>query len=203
MSDDWDERTGADDHGRRDGEAELRSDGAEDDFGAFRDAVGPVRRIRTERAETRPERTRPSPRMRRADEARVLDELAVASPGAEALETGEELQWLRPGLQHRVLARLRRGHWRIQDEIDLHQMNVDAATRSIRIFLDDALAAGMSCVKIIHGKGLRSGPAGPRLRAATGRILSRHPRVLAFTAARPGDGGTGATYVLLKQRQRA
>lgn len=208
MSDDWNEQAGAGDELRddgcddrhRDGDAERRGDGGSDDFSAFREAVGPVRRIRTERAETRPNRARPSPRMRRADEARVLDELAVATPGADALETGEELQWLRPGLQNRVLVRLRRGHWRIQDEIDLHQMNVDAATRSIRIFLDESLAAGFSCVKIIHGKGLRSGPAGPRLRAATGRVLSRHPRVLAFTGARPGDGGSGATYVLLRQR---
>ena len=172
-----------------------------DDFSAFRDAVGPVRRIESSRAESRPPRVRPRPRMREADEARVLDELAEARPGDDPLETGEELQWLRPGLQRRVLARLRRGHWRVQDEIDLHQMNVDAATRSIRLFLDDARVAGFSCVKIIHGKGLRSGPDGPRLKQVTGRILSRHPRVLAFTAARPGDGGTGATYVLLKNRE--
>lgn len=172
-----------------------------DDFSTFRDAIGSVRRIRSERVETRPERARPHPRMRENDEARVLDELADAVPGAELLETGEELQWLRPGLQQRVLVRLRRGHWQIQDEIDLHQMNVDAATRSIRLFLDEALAAGQSCVKIIHGKGLRSGPGGPRLKAVTARTLSRHPRVLAFTAARPSDGGSGATYVLLRQRR--
>ncbi|WP_206212206.1 Smr/MutS family protein [Wenzhouxiangella sp. XN79A] len=172
-----------------------------DDFRAFRDAIGPVRRIRTERAESRPAPARPHPRMREHDEARVLDELAEAAPGVELLETGEELQWLRPGLQRRVLVRLRRGHWQVQDEIDLHQMNVEAATRSIRLFLDEALTAGRSCVKIIHGKGLRSGPAGPRLKSVTARILSRHPRVLAFTAARPGDGGSGATYVLLGQRR--
>lgn len=172
-----------------------------DDFSAFRDAIGPVRRIRSSRAETRPVRARPTPRMRERDEARVLDELSDAVPGADLLETGEELQWLRPGLQRRVLVRLRRGHWQVQDEIDLHQMNVEAATRSIRLFLDEALAARRSCVKIIHGKGLRSGPAGPRLKAATARTLSRHPKVLAFTAARPDDGGSGATYVLLQQRR--
>ncbi len=204
MRDDWDEQADAPGDACDDACGDKRHDdcpeGGVDDFSAFREAVGPVRRIRSERAETRPRRARPSPRMRRADEAQVLEDLAAANPGAELLETGEELQWLRPGLQNRVLLRLRRGHWRIQDEIDLHQMNVDAAIRSIRIFLDEALVAGFSCVKIIHGKGLRSGPSGPRLRGATGRVLSRHPRVLAFTAARPGDGGSGATYVLLKRR---
>lgn len=172
-----------------------------DDLNAFREAIGDVRRIRSNRAESRPPRTGARPKMRERDEARVLVELGEAAPGAELLETGEELQWLRPGLQRRVLVRLRRGHWRVQDEIDLHQMNVEAATRSIRIFLEDALTAGRSCVKIIHGKGLRSGPSGPRLKATTARTLSRHPRVLAFTAARPDDGGSGATYVLLKTRR--
>lgn len=175
-------------------------DDGTDELSAFRDAVGPVRRIRSSRIDSRPPRSRPRPRMREADEARVLDELADARPGDDALETGEELQWLRPGLQRRVLTRLRRGHWKVQDEIDLHQMNVEAASQSIRLFLDDALRTGYSCVKIIHGKGLRSGPGGPRLKALTGRLLSRHPRVLAFTAARAGDGGSGATYVLLKNR---
>lgn len=171
-----------------------------DEMRAFREAVGSVRRIRSSRAESRPPKARPQPLMRQADEDRVLDELATCAPGEEFPETGEELLWLRPGLQKRVLTRLRRGHWQIQDEIDLHQMNVDAATRSIRIFLDDALRAGLTCVKIIHGKGLRSGPGGPRLKTVTARVLSRHPRVLAFAAARVGDGGTGAAYVLLKSR---
>ncbi len=176
----------------------------DDELQLFRDAVGPVRRIRSERSESRAPRVRAQPAMRKADEALVLQELGEAHPELDAtlawLETGEELMWHRPGLQSRVLKRLRRGHWRIQDEMDLHQMNVEAASRSIRIFLKASLDRGFSCVKIIHGKGLRSGKAGPRLKALTARLLSRHPAVLAFATAPRTDGGTGAVYVLLKNR---
>jgi DNA-nicking Smr family endonuclease len=172
-----------------------------DERDLFREAVGNVRRIRSKRVES--DRGRPSaaPRMREADERRVVEEMAEIRPFEHGLESGEELLWLRPGLQKRVLTRLRRGHWRVQDEIDLHQMNADAATRSIRTFLDEALASNRRLVKIIHGKGLRSGPGGPRLKTVTARVLSRHPRVLAFASAPPADGGTGAVYVLLRNRQ--
>ena len=172
-----------------------------DDFDAFRKALGDVRRIRSERIEPRPPRREARPEQRRADEERVLEDLGRAAPDVEMPETGEELLWLKPGLQSRVLKRLRRGHWKVQDEIDLHQMNVAAATSSIRTFLAEARASRHACVKIIHGKGLRSGPGGPRLKAATARVLSRHPDVLAFAAAPPSDGGHGAVYVLLGQRR--
>ncbi len=170
----------------------------DDDPQLFRQAVGPVRRIRSRRDQSRSAPADPNPRMRDVDERQALNELDRAAPFYDDIDTGEEISWLRPGLRPHILRRLRRGHWTVQDEIDLHQMNVEAATRSIRIFLDQALTEHQRCVKIIHGKGLRSGPNGPRLKSLTARILSRHPRVLAFSSARAVDGGTGAVYVLLK-----
>jgi len=167
----------------------------------FRAAVGKVRRLRSRRDPGRQTPPGPRPQMREADEHDALDALARPDRLERELETGEELQWLRPGLQQRLLKRLRRGHWRIQDELDLHRMNVEAAGRSIRIFLAEAGASQRRCVKIIHGKGLRSGPGGPRLKALTARVLARHPEVLAFTSAPRPDGGTGAVYVLLGQRR--
>ncbi len=172
----------------------------DDDRGLFRDAVGQVRRLQSRRDASRPRPAHARPKMREFDEREALRELDRPLPLVEGLETGEEISWLSPGLQRRVLMRLRRGHWSVQDEIDLHQMNVEAASRSIRIFIQNALADGKRCVKIIHGKGLRSGPAGPRLKSATARVLSRHPNVLAFASAPPTGGGTGAVYVLLSQR---
>lgn len=173
----------------------------DDESAEFRNAVGRVRPVRSRRVEPETGRVPAHPAQREADEARVLDDLASTRPGLSDLDTGEALAWLRPGIQKRVLNQLRRGRWRVQDELDLHQMNVDAAGRSIRAFLDHAGNRGLTCVKIIHGKGLRSGPAGPRLKRLTGRLLSRSSQVLAFTGARPGDGGSGAVYVLLRNRR--
>lgn len=164
----------------------------------FRGSVGSVRRIQSGRADTRTRPAPPVPFQSRRDEQAVLEELATGPLDFLHAETGEELNWLRPGIQKRVLQRLRRGHYTIHDELDLHHMNTRAATLSVRGFLDEADERGLSCVKIIHGKGLRSGPEGPKLRKLTGRILQRDARVLAFTGARQNDGGSGAVYVLLR-----
>lgn len=174
---------------------------SDDDRDLFRMAVGDVRRIRSKRDRSRPAPPPPKPSQRERDEARVMDDLAHGPIDFSSIETGEEISYLRDGLQKRVLTRLRRGHWRVEDEIDLHQMNLEAATASIRSFLEEADQRRMSCVRIIHGKGLRSGPEGPQLKRLTARLLSRHDRVAAFASAPPHDGGTGAVYVLLRARR--
>ena len=53
-------------------------------------------------------------------------------------------------------------------------------------------------MRIIHGKGYRSGARGPVLKVAVDLWLRRHLDVMAFTSARALDGGTGAVYVLLR-----
>lgn len=173
----------------------------EDDRDLFRNAVGPVRRIQGDRHHSRRPAAQAVPTQRQADETAVLDELARGPIDFDAIESGEELQWLKPGLQKRVIQRLRRGHWQVQDEIDLHQMNTEAAANSIRAFILAAGRDGLSCVKIIHGKGLRSGPDGPQLKRLTARLLSRIDSVCAFASAPTHDGGTGAVYVLLRPRR--
>lgn len=171
----------------------------DDERDLFRQSVGQVRRVRADRVRHRPAPPPPVARQRELDEAEVMQELATGPIDFAEIESGEELSWLRPGLQNRILTRLRRGHWRVQDELDLHQMNAEAAAGSIRSFIDLARRDGLSCVKIIHGKGLRSGPDGPRLKRLTARLLTRIDRVCAFASAPPRDGGTGAVYVLLQR----
>lgn len=174
---------------------------SDDDLELFRESVGSVRRLKSDRVHSRPPAPRAVPVQRRQDEARVMHELANAPIDFSTVETGEEITYLRPGLQKRVITRLRRGHWRVQDQLDLHELNLEAAGRSIRAFLEHADREGMSCIKIIHGKGLRSGPAGPQIKRLAARMLSRHSRVAAFASAPPNDGGTGAVYVLLSARR--
>jgi len=167
----------------------------------FRSAVGAVRRVRSERDPSRPRPPRPEAAQTRRSEAEVMETLAHGPLDFSDVETGEEISHVHPGLQKRILKQLRRGHWRVQDELDLHQMNISAASASVKHFLEDAERRHVRCVRIIHGKGLRSGPAGPRLKRMCARLLSRHDRVAAFTSAPPNDGGTGAVYVLLRARR--
>lgn len=171
----------------------------QDESGDFRTAVGPVRPVRSDRAELERPRPRPVPRKREEDERAVVDELLNHPWDPAALETGEELIHARPGVQRRVLRRLRRGQYSVGDELDLHNMNAEAARAALADFIDEARGRLLTCVKVIHGKGLRSKSGGPVLKRLVSHWLRRHPAVVAFASARPNDGGTGAVYVLLKR----
>jgi len=87
------------------------------------------------------------------------------------------------------------------NSLDLHQMNAEAARLAILEFIEHAQQRGHGCVRIVHGKGLRS-RKGPVLKWLTRRLLSRHPAVAAFASCRPVDGGTGAVAVLLRNGRR-
>lgn len=170
---------------------------AADDVELFRQAVGTVRPLPpADRSAARAPPPAPQPKQFQLDERRVLDELLAAPADALALEPGEVLAYLRDGHDPRLLQRLRRGQFAVQDEIDLHQMSLKAAGRIVREFLAEAVAGQRRCVRIVHGKGLRS-PAGPVLKAMVDRLLRQHGDVLAYASARPAEGGTGATVVLL------
>jgi DNA-nicking Smr family endonuclease len=169
----------------------------EDDIRLFREAIGPVRELRAEAA---PPVERPQPRahMFEADEAAVPGELLELAFDPALLEIGEELSHLRAGYPPKLLRQLKRGQFSIQDELDLHHMNTAAAQTSINHFLAEARQHGLRCVRIVHGKGLRSKAAGPVLKVLTDRLLRRRDDVIAFASAKPAQGGTGAVVVLLK-----
>ena len=104
-------------------------------------------------------------------------------------EAGEALKFLRPGHSPDLLQKLRRGHWRVDDELDLHGLNRRQAARDLADFLDQG---GMRCVRIVHGKGLGV------LREMLRTVLPARREVVAFVEAPPAQGGSGAVLVLLK-----
>jgi DNA-nicking Smr family endonuclease len=135
--------------------------------------------------------------MRRADDEAVLAESLELGPGELLVETGDELLFRRATISGRTLRRLQRGEFRVEDEIDLHGLVSVEAREELRTFLNEAVHRGFRCVRVIHGKGLRSGPRGPVLKHAVNTWLRKTHAVLAFASARQVDGGTGAVYVLL------
>jgi len=142
-------------------------------------------------------RPRPAARFSRADRLAVLQESLSEDIIDPALAGGEELVFHREGVQSGVLRKLRRGDYRVQGEIDLHGLTVAEAKQALRDFLGLALTRQWRCVRIVHGKGLRSGHRGPVLKAMVGTMLRKLGPVLAYVSARQVDGGTGAVYVLL------
>src|SRR5206468_8055366 len=126
-----------------------------------------VRGVKPLGARTVPARgPKPSARARfsRADRMAVLRE-SLEPPAVDAeIGSGEEMAFHRPQIPVTVMRRLRRGEYRVQREIDLHGLTVTEAKEALREFLADALERQVRCVRIIHGKGLRSGHRGPVLK---------------------------------------
>jgi DNA-nicking Smr family endonuclease len=178
----------------------AQNSGEPEDIDLFRaqlaDAIPLKTKPRAAHARRRPE---PIPQQTLANEVAVLGELlAPLADDESGLETGEELRFLREGLGTDVLRKLRRGHWVLQDELDLHGMTRTEAHAAVSAFLSEALKQGWRCLRVIHGKGLGSKNREPVLKAQLGRWLSRREEVLAFCQARRHDGGSGALVVLLK-----
>jgi DNA-nicking Smr family endonuclease len=158
-----------------------------------------VRLTRNTRVEPQRPRPAPIPHQRLRDERQVLEESLHTSACPDAgIATGEELVYVRSGVPHSVLRKLRRGHWVIQDEFDLHGMTAAEARIATATFLQECMQSGTRCVRIIHGKGLRSRNRLPVLKHKLSHWLILRDDVLAYCEARPIDGGSGAVIVLLR-----
>jgi DNA-nicking Smr family endonuclease len=181
--------------GRRDDDDDPS--GADAEAQLFRQAVRGVKPLPAAPPRPAPPPVRPRARFARADRAAVLRESMHGPAVDPAALSGEALSFRRPQVQQAVLKKLRRGEYRLEREIDLHGLTAGEARQVLRAFLVRALEEHVRCVRIVHGKGLRSGPRGPVLKATVGAVLRRTGAVLAYVSAPPTDGGTGAVYVLL------
>jgi DNA-nicking Smr family endonuclease len=116
----------------------------------------------------------------------------------DAVDSGEELVFLREGVTRQVLRKLRRGHWVVEDSLDLHGMNRVEAALSVAEFLRRCGLRRLRCVRIVHGKGLGSRNREPVLKDKLRRWLALREEVLAFCQAPATQGGGGAALVLLR-----
>jgi DNA-nicking Smr family endonuclease len=150
-----------------------------------------------------PRRKAPLAAQTARDEAEVLRESLSDDMSVELmLESGEELAYLRDGIDRQILRKLRRGHWAVQDHFDLHGLRVDEARELLVSFLNEALKTGRRCVRVVHGKGYRSANREPVLKKKVAAWLRQRDEVLAYCQALPADGGGGALLVLLKARKQ-
>lgn len=172
---------------------------AQDDAAAlFRAAIGPVRELPATPAP--PRKPPPTARSRRVVHAHSeAPAQAHQNLKADALETGDVLRYRIDTVPPRVLQRLRRGQYPVEDEIDLHHSDATQAAALLRHFFDDCLAMGLGCVRVVHGKGLHSETSVPVLKNLVDRMLRQRPEVLAFHSAPPAQGGNGAVLILFRR----
>ncbi len=114
-------------------------------------------------------------------------------------ECGEWLEFCRPGIQKSLLKQIRNGKLPIEDRLDLHGYTRDQARTTLLEFIHHCQQSDFKLVCVVHGKGYHSEDGRPVLKAMVNKWLQNIDIVLAFATAQPGDGGTGAVYVLIKR----
>ena len=140
-----------------------------------------------------------------AEAVRDLRRLVETGEGFILKHTAEYVEGSAAGAPPEIFRRLHGGYFSIQDHVDLHGLNLTAAKAHVDGFLKHAIASGKRAVLVVHGRG-KCSPGAPVLKRNLSRWLvsGRWKRwVIAFTSARFCDGGTGATYVLLRRKPKS
>ncbi|MEO7497049.1 MAG: Smr/MutS family protein [Massilia sp.] len=191
---------------REQAEREERERIARQEAGLFQSALGGVKKIPESNRYVGPKvpaglvRSAPSgPRTQAEDDAAVLIEaMSDQFEVDHLLEDDPSLSFTRGGVGKDVVAKLRKGHWPVQDELDLHGLRRDGARDALTEFLQRAGKRKLRCVCVIHGKGLGSAGGEPVLRSMVHSWLEQKPEVIAFCAANVDGRNHGALIVLLK-----
>jgi DNA-nicking Smr family endonuclease len=101
-----------------------------------------------------------------------------------------------------VMEKLRNGEFSVQKVLDLHGFSAEDAHIAFRDFIREAVQSQVCCVKVIHGRGLKS-KSGPVLKEKLKEWIVRamHRKwVVAFASSKMSAGGPGATTILLRAR---
>jgi DNA-nicking Smr family endonuclease len=130
---------------------------------------------------------------------RELKEIVEGQRPIHLPDTQEYVMWVSKDCRGDIAGDLHKGRYSVQDELDLHGVVIEEAENELKGFIKESVRKGYRCVKVIHGRGLRS-QNGPVLKKSVVRWLSGRYRrhVVAFVSARQCDGGLGALYVLLR-----
>lgn len=168
----------------------------------FRLSIGEVRAIKNDKiplAET--EKPKPYPK----NKPNAIEILFAEHNGynLDAVSLEDRLSYIAPGLQKNVLAKMRKGQFGLDAEIDLHGLTSAEAKSQLLVFLHRAVIDGCRCVLLIHGKGYRSQDNHPVLKNNLNFWLRQHPDVLAFCSAKPKNGGAGAVLALLRLAEKS
>jgi DNA-nicking Smr family endonuclease len=178
-----------------------------DDEQCFLDAVSDVQPLG---GATRRFISMPDPNVRPAhaapdEELETMASLSDLVSGIAEMDitfTDEYLEGCVHGFSPKLMQRLKKGHFPVQDFLDLHGLTKQEAEVKMRDFLHRSHQLGLRCVLVVHGRGHNSENNTPVLKEQMPVWLGKGPLrkiVLAFATAKPYDGGTGALYILLRR----
>ena len=134
-----------------------------------------------------------------------LEELILGKLEFSLEYTEEFVQGHVLGLDPLVLEKLKAGSYSPEAHVDLHGQNMEQAYATLAAFIRHAYQDGKRHLIVVTGRGKNSPGGQPVLRERVQSWFTRDPFkrvVLGFCTAKPGDGGAGALYLLLRKRRK-
>lgn len=105
------------------------------------------------RARSRPDT---APRDPDQETLAILFEITAGERPIPLPDTQEYVEWINPAFRDDIVHNLHKGKYAVQAFLDLHGCLVPEAEEDLDEFMRESFTKGRSCVKIIHGRGLRS-----------------------------------------------
>lgn len=136
------------------------------------------------------------------DLKKLLEKAVDKKMGIDVTNLPEYMEGYVEGINPVSLDKLRAGEFSVEKTLDLHGYRSDEACELFEAFIKGAIKEGAHCVRVVHGRGLKSKDA-PVLKTHLKKWIVRamHRKwVVAFSSAQMRDGGPGATYILLKKK---
>ena len=149
-----------------------------------------------------PDPRRDRPREGRRMVSHVMDIALDEKCGLNVVNLPEYMEGYIDGLNPLTMEKLRNGEFSVQSVLDLHGLSVSGANDAFGAFIGHSIQRGVRCVRIIHGRGLKS-RKGPVLKENLKEWIIRamcRKWVVAFCSPKMADGGPGATTILLRLR---
>ena len=175
----------------------------ENDEHLLSEAMEGVRTIRRGDNRIRAKRQAPvTGRPRENEEEKLLQEVLTDHSTINVTNLPEYMEGYVEGINPLIMEKLRKGEFSVQQVIDLHGLSIESARETFEYFLSNAVKKGLRCVKVIHGRGLRS-RRDPTIKDYLKSWILRamHRKwVTAFSNATMSDGGPGATCILLRSK---
>lgn len=177
-----------------------------DDQQLFQQMMQGVKRLQDDRADVRqpPALTALNARLRQQAaqaEAVNLAQIGLSDGLVRPVNPGDELNFHVPDLPLRSWKALVRGEVPWQEGLDLHGMTIEAARAALVDFIREGRQRGFKCLLLVHGKAYNREGELPSIKSHVAVWLKQMTEVLAYTSARPADGGTGAVYILLRTKK--
>lgn len=135
------------------------------------------------------------------DPRQLLEEALADNQKLNVANMPEYTEGYAEGTNPITIEKLKNGEYSIKKTLDLHGLSIGDAKVSFEEFIADSIKSGLNCVKVVHGRGLKSKSVPvlkENLKVWIIRAMNRK-WVIAFSSARMCDGGPGATYILLKK----